>query len=245
MVNSLLLTSVLAFGVLAGVLLYAAYWAFTIGRSLGVRSYRNQAFGTGLVAASFAIFVVAVDILTTLSESTNAGYLSLILGYGILMTSLMYFVDSSVVASRRLDPLLRDAMRWSRLRYLLWPLFAILAAVNLAIPFNPNPPLWLGLLTVTPALVPGIPGTIALLISRSHSGDLTFRRHLSWFGFFAAFFLTFIVIIGLSPTLDVNSSLSSWQIADYFAPFFPVLGAGYCLYRSAKSLVPLNRISVD
>jgi hypothetical protein len=226
--------------------LYAAYWGFSIRGSLAVRLYRNQALGIVFVASAFALFALVAGVAITISQSGNGGLVTQAVAYAIVTTSIMYFVDSSVLAARRLDPLVRNVFSWTRLRYLLWPLMFGLAVAGLALGvLVPNPPPLLAIVGIAPALVPSVSGIAALSVSRTRTADLTFRRHLSWFALFGVFFLLFIIIIGITPTFDISSSLDFWQTVEYFAPFPLAFVAGYCLYRAAKSLVPLSRLSSE
>jgi len=59
--------------------------------------------------------------------------------------------------------------------------------------------------------------------------DKTLRRHFVWFAVFAVMF--FVLLVGSSPPPPIGPIL--------------VLGMGYTLYESAKSLVPLNRIPLQ
>lgn len=246
MVNALLVSSVVAFGLVVAMFVYAAYWALSIRRTLAVRLHRNQALGTALVAVSFALLAISAGISSTVSESSDGGLVTQVVAYGLVITSIMYFVDSSVLAARRLDPLFRDVFGWTRLRFVLWPLLAGLTAATVAVgAVVPNPPLPLALFGITPALLPAVSGILALSVSRARSADLTFKRHLTWFALFGGIFLVFVIILGVVPSFDINSTLSSAETVEYFLPFPPAFAAGYFLYRAAKSLVPLNRMSLE
>jgi hypothetical protein len=249
MVGSLLIESTVAFGAVVAMFLYAAYWGSNIRGSLAVRLYRNQALGMVFVAATFAFFATVAGVIVTISESANGGLgglVSQVVAYALVISSIMYFVDSSVLSSRRLDPLMRDVLHWTRLRYVLWPLMAVLALANLALgAVVPNPPLALSLFGITPALVPSVSGVAALSVSRSRTADLTFRSHLTWFALFGGSFLLFVIVLGITPTFDISSGLDFWQSVEYFAPFVPAFVAGFCLYRAARSLAPLNKLSVS
>jgi hypothetical protein len=254
MVSNLLIESTIAFGAVVAIFLYAAFWGSNIRNSLAVRLYRNQALSTVLVAGAFAIFAIVAGVIVTISESANAGVVTIsesanaglvtqVVAYVLVISSIMYFVDSSVLSSRRLDPLVRDVFHWTRLRYVLWPLMAVLAVASLALgAVVPNPPLALALFGITPALVPSVSGIAALWVSRSRTADLTFRRHLTWFALFGGSFVLFVIILGVTPSFDISSGLDFWQSVEYFAPFPPAFVAGYCLYRAARSLAPLNKL---
>lgn len=246
MVSSLLIESTVAFGAVVAMFLYAAYWGSNIRGSLAVRLYRNQALGTVFVAGAFAFFAIVAGVIVTISESANAGLVTQVVAYALVISSIMYFVDTSVLSSRRLDPLVRDVFHWTRLRYVLWPLMAVLALASLALgAVFPNPPLALSLFGITPALVPTVTGIAALSVSRSRTADLAFRNHLTWFALFGGSFLLFVIVLGITPTFDISSGLDFWQSVEYFAPFPLAFAAGFCLYRAARSLAPLNKLSLS
>ena len=230
--------------------LYAAYWAFDIRKVLAVRLYRSQALGIGLVALSFAL--LNTDFFLNNTEPALTAALPPVLGALLTILTLSPFIlifnwtDSSVSAAQRSDPILRDILAWTRIRIVLWPLIILSLVIYVLIPAvtgnlytscSPNCTtpfgIFVGILYSAvfyiPIFVPLAGGTIYLPLSVKRSKDATLRRHLRWFGFFAAA----IFVAGL------------------FFAFFPqitlvlfIVGA-YCLYRSAKSLVPLNRLSLE
>jgi hypothetical protein len=208
------------------IFLYAAYWAFGIRRRLAVRLYRNQTLGIGLVAPTF--------LLAALLGTAIAYYLAVIV--------IFYWIDASILAARRSDPLLRDTFRWSRLRIVPWALSMIGAVtiIGLAVATRDisygetggTVPLLDNLWTLPTILIP-ILGVVLLPFAARRSKDSALRRHLIWFGLFGV--CQFLVIL-------VAATLGSFSGATYFVGF--TLG-GYFLYRSARSLVPLNRISLE
>jgi len=70
--------------------------------------------------------------------------------------------------------------------------------------------------------------TILLLVSK-RSGDTTLKRHLKWFGLF---------VLGIFLSIASVVIFQGWNYT--FGPFV----FSFALYKSAKSLVPLNRISL-
>ncbi len=83
--------------------------------------------------------------------------------------------------------------------------------------------------------VPLITGaTILSVVGLRSKKDPVLRKHLLWFGLFAAFLLTFPVVL---------SNLFADPLQTLLTQDLGVVFGGYCLYKSARSLVPLNRLS--
>jgi hypothetical protein len=209
----------------SAIFLYAAYWAFDIRRGLAVNLYRNQALGIGLVALVFLIAGVLVSYTIT---------------YFLVLTFILYWVDVSALAARRTDPLLRDTLRWSKLRFVVWAMAAIGAAtlstlvvITKSLDYGSSAPTGFSLvdeLWIVPSFVIPIVVSILLILMSRRSGDSALRRHLLWFGLFA--FIQFSTIL--------VASVSGFAV--YVVGF--AIG-GYFLYRSARSLIPLNRLSLE
>ncbi len=116
MVNSYDVFTAIGVAVSMVTTLYAAYWAFVIRRALAVRLYRNQALGIGILAIAVALTQVNA---TISNYSANyPGFLTIIFPYFTTLT-LFYWIDTSVQAGRRSDPLLRDTLHWKGLRVFL------------------------------------------------------------------------------------------------------------------------------
>jgi hypothetical protein len=221
------------------VLSYGAYWAFEIRRALAVRLYRSQALGIGLLAISVGLAQLYYTGSTFYGWPPELSFASIL----FFVLTLFYWTNTSVRASRQSDPLLRDAFRWSRLRLLLLAL--IIAAVifdsanilynilnGLAITGTAT-----GFLAITfeiPVLVPIVAAALVLPVVGLRSRDPVLRKHLLWFGLFAVFLLVFIEVLSSAFTDPLQTIL----VQD-----LGLLLGGYCLYRSARSLVPLNRLS--
>jgi hypothetical protein len=213
---------------------YDAYWAFNISRALAVRLYRNQALGIGLIAVG----AVAAQL------GVTAYYLGLIPqalqipGPLFVTLTLFFWTDASMRAGRRSDPLLRDTLHWSRVRMILLG-FLILDLAVLAIFFaipqfaGAN---FLLLVINLPVFVPVITAAVALPIASRRSKDTVLHRNLIWFGFFALFLLAFVLL----PSNFLPNPLQALLVTDVGG-----IVAFYCLYRSARSLVPLNKLSLD
>jgi hypothetical protein len=222
---------------------YGAYWAITIRKALVGYLYRRQAFWVGVVALYFvaqSIFIALVAF-----YGATGFYVNLLAAAFIATGSAAFFVwiDSTVLVARRSDPLQRDTLHWSKVRYFIGisqtigNFFNILYNVILINPTSlsydllGSPPL-LGYIGTTLLL-----GAIALLLSARRSGDMTLRRHLKWFG------------LGAGLLFLAGQVGSHWGVGSSDSIFVPIATyslfaiAAYCLYRSAKSLVPLGRLS--
>src|ERR1700719_3382495 len=101
-----IISNAIAYGSLLAIV-YAAYWAFDIRRSLSVRLYRNQAFGLGV----FSLVIMLAALPSPQPGSSGIlGNISFQVVYTLVTCvfwlGTIYFVDASVLASRRSDPLL-------------------------------------------------------------------------------------------------------------------------------------------
>jgi len=172
------------------------------------------------IALSFQLNSLATNILG-----------GLIIAGGFILIFL--WIDSTVLIARRSDPLFRDTLRWSKLRYLFWlaTIGGAVGAITTAIDS--------GLSTIAPYGGALFFGAIALLISGRRSGDSTLRRHLEWTGL--CVFLLWLASQAQDPLFRVITDPYLVQLLIY-----PLVAAGaYSLYRSAKSLVPLGHIMLD
>ncbi len=220
--------------------LYAAYWAFNIRRALAVGIYRRQALGIGLVAASFMPLLVS-----SLLNLVPAGFYLVPLFAAFMI--LFYWIDASALAARVSDPLFRDTLHWSKLRILLWALNTITVGSALSVIlyvwvsgntgfFSPIPAAIGYFIVGTPEFVTIISGAVFLPIIAQRSKDMTLRKHFRWFGLFVAFVFLLFPLGSLTANDPFLMTLSF---------FVALLWGGYCLYKSARSLVPLNRLSVS
>lgn len=157
------------------------------------------------------------------------------------------FVDSTIPVERRADPLLRGILHWDKVRFVLWGdlgLAAIYLAYGAINPSFANAGFW-GAIGFPLFLLPFITGAPAMLIGARRSRDLVLRGSLKWFGVFLVLFL-FNALISFIELfiLNISSYDSSYSYpALAFAPA-AILGA-YALYRSARSLAPVNRLSLE
>ncbi len=242
---------------------YAAYWAFDIRHALTVRLYRNQAFGLGV----FSLITLLAVLPSPQSGSSGVlGNTSFLLGY-VFVTSIFWlgvlnFVDATALVSRRADPLLRDTLHWSKARYVFWfsqifnVSFIVLGTIFSIITRNPTLANQIlqgnnGAFTSIPAIIANLAwilafGSFVVFVPVAiRAKDPTMRRHLKWLVILAALTGSFFLASGILGTIGgatVANFLSS-PAGTLFTNTIFLLTIGYCLYRSARALVPLNRIS--
>src|SRR5881409_2109911 len=210
--------------------LYSAYWSFTIRRALVTSLYRRQAFWVGGMGVYFVILSAFLAIALSLELSALPVNIlgGLIISLGFILIFL--WIDSTIRIARRSDPLFRDTLRWSRLRYLFW-LVTVGGAVGAAFTSINS-----GFSTVAPFGGALLFGAVALLLSAKRSGDTTLRRHLRWTGL-----CIFLLWLGSQITQPL-----SYHIADPFlveSLTYPAVAAGaYCL-TEAQSHSSHSRIS--
>jgi hypothetical protein len=217
-----------------GIFGYTIFWAFNIRRVQNVELYRRQALGMGFVA--FAWILIFFDFIIL---GTNGLFSPFSLFFGLVMAMLFYWIDVSVLAGRKSDPLLRDTLHWQNLRRYLWVLLIVTIVIAVSLSsyyefvahtqpqFLTNFPLGLvSGISYLPAVIPVYSGIIALPIITFRSRDRFLRRSLSWF-------VGFVAIIGL-----LGAGLSN-----YGDLIFPALAfSAYFLYRSVMSLVPMKHL---
>ena len=216
-----------------GLFSYSAYWAFVTRRALQQGLYRRQAWWVGWMAVYFVALTTVLSLLLTfqinvLSINIFGGTL---IGAGFVVMFL--WIDSTIRVARRSDPLSRDALRWSKLRY-LWGFITVGGAIG-AVATAVNS----GISTVAPFGGALFFGAIALLVSARRSGDPTLRRHLKWTGL--CIFLLWLASQLAAPISRIP--VFADPTLGQSVPFFFVAVGAYCLYRSARSLVPLGHIT--
>ena len=223
---------------------YAAFTAFKIRSTLGAGDYRRQALGIGLLTIAFAAWA-AVFAVNAWAQGTGGivlGVTSLVLAY----VTLFYWVDSSAIAARRSDPLYRDSLRWNSFRKVVWlaitlaivAFFAETAyyVVTVGTLSQPTP---LPVVVASGVVIFGtlIPCSLVLPVSFRRSKDTTLKKQLEWLFLFIAIQLLFAIYgFGLAynnPSLYVPGVL------------VVIMPSGFSLYRSARSLIPLHKFSLD
>ncbi len=240
----------------ASVLGYAAYWAFSIRRALRVPSYKIQALWVGAYSLIFIITGVFVGTNSLLSyvspylyAETQTGVANILVGifYIVFLFLFLPWVDSNINVGRRSDPVLRDALRWKKVRLFVWSIVILSLAVGLTgtgiglYTGNSTTGISAQLVSVgfgamaLTAIAPGIP---ALLLTTRRSKDPAFRRSLKWFGIFLLLLVVNLIGGGI-PTPNYASMIAYDLVGVVVGAF-----GGYSLYKCAVSLVPpLHRIS--
>jgi hypothetical protein len=230
---------------------YAAYWAFSIRKALAVPTYRRQAFGIGILVVT--IFGALTLFILVPSSTSAASTLVQFVGFYVLFLVLFYWIDASVLTTRRYDPLLRDVLYWRKIRVPLWTAIVVTTMIPLLLlsyvvatsdvsmlnQLNNNtfggPIISMVLLIVVnfPIVIPII-GIIYLpAIALRSKWNKNLRRHFLWFAPTAVC----ILLLFFGPLSGTNSLFEN-ALNGVLATVM-----GYTLYRSAKSLVPMNRIS--
>lgn len=232
----------------AAVFVYAAYWAFTIRRALVSRLYRRHALWLGALGV-----LLAVTVFLTYSANYTINVMISVY-YDVLFAVTFAFVDSLIPVARRSDPLLRSILRWEKLRYFMWCDVAALGILNsLSYVSYQSPVLssslarfilqdvgWVAAATI----LFGVSG-LAMLIAVRRSGDSVLRSSLKWLGALFIFVILQFVVDTLEYSLIPNLSQFDYF---YSYPALPwgilFIATAYALYRSARSLAPMNRIAV-
>ena len=214
---------------------YSVFWAFSIRHLLSVRFYRDQALGVGLVAIGWAAFNYSF----LLSNNVIPN-----LAFAVASLLSFYWIDASILAGRKSDPLYRNTLHWRELRRMLWPVVVAAVGIELVgLLFAPpdfaiiissgivaKPPVVPLALLLVMFLTVFVPGPVYLLASAFRSRDPTFRKNLQWFGLFAA---SFSILLSVAVASGQSTIIALAYIA-----------GTYCLYRSAKSLAPINRLTL-
>jgi hypothetical protein len=227
---------------------YVMYSALMIRKAMAVGLYSRHALGISLVALAFAADEAAMF----LPYDGLLGLLGSAIFFGFALT-LLYWVDTSILATRRSDPLYRDTFGWSRLRWIIWGgaalaiVFVFTASLLLPAPSSgPSPPgasappeivdVVFTLLFFFPIYAAAIAGVVVMPVAARRSKDQTLRKHLEWFFLFIA--IQLILAGGLGQALG-QSGVS--ELVDGVA----LLIGLYPLYMSVKKLVPLYKFPAD
>jgi hypothetical protein len=225
------------FVVTAPVYLYALYWALNVRHALAVRLYRNQALGIGLITLAIWFTLGTTSLNPTPLQLYTLFYQG---SFVLLFIVLFYWIDASLLAFRRSDPLLRDTFHWSKLRLPLWTvnialwgiLFSIIGYAvirdDVSLMNQVNTSFNNTLLNTLLPLIVFIPIICAIIFLPTMAirakWDRTLRRHFAWFALFA------VLLPGILTNFVGIEAVA-------------ILGIAIALYKSAKSLVPLNRVS--
>jgi len=137
-----------------------------------------------------------------------------------LTVVLLAYIDRTIGTITRLDYLRRDVLGWRKLRIpwaasamiYYYPVFALF---NGSIIYDFLAPFPLGYLSLT------------LIVGSRRTRDMTFQSHARWFAYLLGTFALFAI------SINTTSSLLPVSFVDVLS--------SYCMYRMAKSLVPVSR----
>jgi len=209
---------------------YSAYWAFNIRRALMHYLYKRQALWAGLMASYF----VALATFLTIVIAFNINLLAVNISGGFLIASgfvvIFLWIDSTISVARRSDPLYRDSLKWSKLRYLFGAVtvFGAIGAVLNAI--------YSGLAAAAPFGGALFFGAIALFLSAARSGDPTLRRHLKWTGLCIFLLWLSSQLVNVLEKIITDTTLSQ-------AITFSLVALGaLALYKSTRSLARVEHL---
>jgi hypothetical protein len=212
---------------------YAIYWAFDIRKALSTREFRNQALGIGLVSLGWTLFNVVFFLG---GYGLSFPYVDIpVLTFAVLVT--FYWTDTSILVALKTDPLMRNTLRWRQVRLVLWAVFVAtvvlaLSAANAYIEqYLPQLTLIYGPIGIVNIFILIVVTAGAFLVSVVRSKNSTLRRHLAWFGLSLGTWIGFLAF-----AFGSVEQVGGAQVLAY-ASF------SYCLYRSAKSLAPLNKVA--
>jgi hypothetical protein len=225
--------------------LYAIYWSLDIRQGLSSRIYRNQALGMGLIALiialfDFLVFMDGLDISPILNVTLGVGDIGTGLG-ALVVVAISYWVDISIRATQRSDPLLRDPLQWKYVRWFLWVMVLVFEVVaeTLTI-FFPNSTIANSILktggggaTIALAILCGI---VYIPLSLRLSPDKSIRPHFTWFILFLVSIIVGFFFINSVAYIDCTSCYSTG-----FGTGLAILFGSYCIYRSAKALGRLQQ----
>jgi hypothetical protein len=217
---------------------YATYWAFAIGKSLVSPLYRRQALWVGAIGIYFTAFFLFIGLAQTLGINfTDNIASSIAVGAFIYVGVVTFFVwiDSTIRVARRSDPLRRNTLKWSGLRWVFG--FFVFVGTFFGLVFNSTQAL--NAVQSTPLYgtigIVLLLGSIALIKGGRRSADLVLKAHLRWFGLFAAFLWGTIGSIG-----PLHTAIGDPTVEVVSGTLFAV--AAYFLYRTARSLVPIAQL---
>jgi hypothetical protein len=220
---------------------YAAFSAFSIRRRLSGNLYRRQALGIGLVTILFGSFAIGLTLDKVVVLNFVLGFVFI---YAIFLATF-YWIDTSIRAARFSDPLLRDTFHWSKLRFVMWGY--IIAALAFVSPIAIDPSIYPKTPTVigniihfgvvfAPVLTTLICGFAVFPVVARRSEDIHLRKQFEWF---SAYVFVIFVLFLLGNVPDTEFAWFTSGAGYYLLQGITLAIAGYFLYRSARSLVPI------
>jgi len=229
------------------IFVYVAFLGLKIRKGFVMELYRNQALG---IAAIAAYLTVNAGFSFFLPSPANSGYAETMVWALLYLAGgapFLLWIDSTARIARKSDPYERDSLYWSKVRYLVFVVAVVSAALGLGIAptviasygsYVPSVSLFANILGNIPFAAILLAGLSVLSLGALRSKDMTLRRHILWL---AAFFLAFIVtyVVTVIYTLLIPSAsggqYTTFEFASYIVLYYFV---AYCLYRSARSLAP-------
>lgn len=226
---------------------YIIFSSLQVRKALAVGPHRRQALGVGIVAGVLILDQLAFSFPQAASGPWAVANLA---AFVVVSLGLLYWVDSSILAARRSDPLDRDTLHWGALRQVIWvvSVSSILGIVALSLVFPPSnaakPPFLVGSLLSAFGLFPiysaGLGAVVVMPIAARRCRDPVFRRHLVWF--FVWFAIQFVVAGAVGQFFESNSRATAMSsVIDgigLLLGFFP-------LYWSSRTLVPIYKFGAD
>ena len=161
------------------VIAYSVFKTLNIRRALAVPLYRSQTLGVALVSLSFIGYMFTFDLYNGLGLSSNLfTTFEVLIGFAIPPFVTFYWIDASMRAARRFDPLLREVFHWRIVRIILWawiaPMFLIFVGLigyptlleavqgQLNSPSGGPPPGVIFLLLLSPIFIVAVVGLVFL-----------------------------------------------------------------------------------
>lgn len=216
-----------------------------------MRVYRNQSIGVFLVGVALICYIVFFAIYNYLDLfSPLQTDFEVLFSFAIPPFVAFYWIDSSVKAARRSDPLLRNIFQWEKLRFVLWGWVvaadgSLTGFVTFSIVTNHGtsasgpPALPIFIFFLSPIFLIAVLGPVILPRAAKFAVDKKFARHLQWFGLFLLF-----VLLPLANIFIPMYSSAIPSLVPVIAFALPESIGGFCLYRSVRSLVPLKEPTV-
>jgi hypothetical protein len=230
----------------SGLFLYSSYWAFSTRKALVAKIYRRQALWVAINALYFALFFAfAGAAIAVGGPNANGPYVAL---FGDIFTIAAFVVifawmDSSIRVARRSDPLHRNTLRWTGLRYFILIITSFGILFSLVIPSQyqqQSTSTVQGFAVFGPIGTALLLGGIALFLSARRSRDPILQRHLKWFGAFIIFlFVTNRVEQEVFPHF-LSSSPSPALFVFELITYTLFLVSSFLLYESARCLTRVN-----
>jgi len=233
---------------------YVGYLGLKIRRGFVVQPYRTQALGIAAIAAYMA---ASATISFFLPAPASGGYAVILWAVSNIVGGVPFllWIDSTARVARRSDPYERDSLDWSKVRYVVFSVAFVSAALALLVApiviaafgsYVPSVSLLANILGNVPFATIFLAGTSVLSLGAIRSRDMTLQRHILWIAvFFAAFVITYFVTIIYTLLIPGTSGgqYTPFEFASFIALYYVL---GYCLYRSARSLAPhTSRLAVD